>query len=240
MEKYPTRRSSNSIWLGFLLLLIGSALFLHQLNLPLPYWLFSWKTLLITIGLFMGLRNGFQNVGWVIPVIIGGIFLIEDIVPWLQWRQFAWPLVLIVIGCIIIFRPRRGNWNRSQITSSSMPASETKFSGEDYVDHVAVFGGVKKTIYSKDFKGGDIVCVFGGTELNMIQADINGRVILDVSAVFGGIKLIVPANWEIKSEVIAIFGGMDDKRPPHPNTDPGKLLVIKGNSFFGGIDVTSY
>ena len=37
--------------------------------------------------------------------------------------------------------------------------------------------------------------MFGGAEINFMQADIQGRVELEVNQVFGGTKLIVPAHW---------------------------------------------
>lgn len=52
----------------------------------------------------------------------------------------------------------------------------------------------------------------GGTEIDMTQADINGRVVLDVTQILGGTKLIIPAHWELKSELVSVFGGIEDKR----------------------------
>ncbi len=46
---------------------------------------------------------------------------------------------------------------------------------EDYIDAVTVFGGVKKNILSKNFRGGDVTTFMGGTELNLTHADIQGR-----------------------------------------------------------------
>lgn len=121
--------------------------------------------------------------------------------------------------------------------------SDSYFHGysDDYLDTVAVFGSVKKTILSKTFKGGEIVNVFGGAELDFTQADINGRVVLDVTQIFGGIKLIVPPHWQVVSDLAAIFSGNDDKR--RPGTIPlstDKILVIKGVSIFAGIDIRSF
>ncbi len=117
---------------------------------------------------------------------------------------------------------------------------ETSSSTEDYIDSVSVFGHVKKNIVSKAFKGGEIVNFMGGAEINLIQADFTGRIVLDVTQVFGGTKIIVPPHWQVNSEMAAIFGGTEDKRPLHPNTDSTKILVIKGTSVFGGIDIRSY
>ena len=151
MERYPTRRTNGNIWLGFLLLIIGGGLVLHQMNLALPYWLFTWKTLLITIGIFVGLRNGFQGASWIILILIGSIFLLQDLVPWLHWHQFGWPVALIIIGLFLIFRPRR-DWHRHNEWNwkNYGEASAEKFSNEDFINHTAVFGSVEKTILSKD------------------------------------------------------------------------------------------
>jgi predicted membrane protein len=85
------------------------------------------------------------------------------------------------------------------------------------------------------------VNIMGGTEINLMQADINGTVILEVTQIFGGTKLIVPSNWEIKPEMVAIFGGIEDKRTMQNvsgNTD--KILVLKGTTLFGGIEIRNY
>jgi len=249
MEKYPSRRHGGNIWVGLLFLIIGSALVIRQTHLQLPYWLFTWKTLLITIGIFVGMRNGFRGGTWFLLILIGSIsLLIQDLLPWMHWTLYGWPiaisgwpLALILFGLFLIFRPRR-DWRRHYDWDWKKydQAPEARFSSEDYLDHTAIFGSVQKTILSKDFHGGDITSFFGGTELNLIQADINGKVILDVTAIFGGAKLIVPSNWEIKSEMVAIFGGIEDKRPMNAVTNPEKVLILRGTTIFGGIEIVSY
>jgi len=118
----------------------------------------------------------------------------------------------------------------------------TRRSEADYLDAVSVFGGVKKTILSKDFKGGDIVNIFGGVELDFTQANINGSVSIDITQFFGGIKIIVPANWKVVSDLAAVFASVDDKRirTGAINVDADKILILKGVSFFAGVDIRSY
>ena len=112
---------------------------------------------------------------------------------------------------------------------------------EDCVNATAVFGGVKKSVISKNFKGGEVVSVFGGTELNLTQADIQHPVVLDTTQIFGGTTLIVPSNWSVKSEVAAILGGVSDERMVAPTGyDPNKTLIIKGTALFGGLNIKSY
>jgi len=115
------------------------------------------------------------------------------------------------------------------------------YSGDEHLDAVAIFGSVKKTIYSKNFQGGEIVNVFGGAEIDLTQSDINGRVYIDVTQVFGGVKMIVPSHWTVISDVAAVFAGFDDKRVRTAvPQDPNKILVIKGTSIFAGVDMRSY
>jgi hypothetical protein len=95
------------------------------------------------------------------------------------------------------------------------------------LDVTAIFGGIKKKVLSKNFKGGDIVAVMGGTEINLTQADFNGRISIDSFTMFGGTKLVIPPDWEVQSEVVAIFGGIEDKRPPATQHTPGKILFLE-------------
>jgi len=117
----------------------------------------------------------------------------------------------------------------------------TNYMGDDHIDTVSVFGGVKRTILSKNFKGGEIVNVFGGTDLDLTQADINGHVVIDITQLFGGIKLIIPPHWQVTSDVAAVFSSVDDKRRSMGtplSTD--KVLIIKGVSIFAGVDIRSF
>jgi hypothetical protein len=87
------------------------------------------------------------------------------------------------------------------------------------------------------------VTIFGGTELNFGQADMNNRIVLDITQIFGGAKLIVPPHWRIHSEeIVSIFGSVEDKRPivANPTYDENKVLILKGTNIFGGIDIKSY
>ena len=83
--------------------------------------------------------------------------------------------------------------------------------------------------------------VFGGTELNLTQADIQGSAVLELTTIFGGTKLIVPSNWSVKSEAVTIFGGIEDKRQIAQVIEhPEKKLILKGTVIFGGIDIKSF
>ena len=245
-EKYV---GSGHVLIGIFILLIGAIGLLKTLSLPIPDWIFSWPMLLIGLGFLLGLRSQFQNVTWLILMLIGSLFLMNHIYPELAMRRYIWPLALIMVGAFLIFRPRRQSWNRRNMDDENKPSGieesspyENKnYSSEDFIESTSIFGGIKKNVLSKKFKGGDVVNIMGGTEINLMQADINGRVILEIVQIFGGTKLIVPAHWEIKPEMVALFGGIEDKRQMQNVThNPDKILVLKGTTMFGGIDIRNY
>lgn len=233
---------SGRVWGGIVLLIIGSLLLADRLGLDLPRWFFSWQMVLMAVGLFIGARSNFKSWGWLIPFGIGFVSLADRIL-W-HWHiidfNMFWPAVIIVIGLIMIFRPKRKkDDSASQWAGFQTPVSEGPDQGE-VLESVAIFGSTKKNVLSKNFRGGDVTSFFGGSELNFMQADINGVVILDVTSVFGGAKLIVPSNWTVKSDVVTIFGGIDDKRQVTGTSDPNKVLVLDGTVIFGGMEIKSY
>ena len=242
MERTDGKHNRSGVWVGLIIVLIGLGWFLRQLNFPLPYWLFSWEMILIILGVAIGIKNHFRDKAWFILLLVGGVFLVRDIFPFLTWHNYLWPIALIVFGVFIILRPRRSHWkNYNEYNDNpAVVNSSESLTGDDTLDCTTAFGGMKKNIVSKNFKGGDVSSIFGGTELNFMQADIQGSVLLDVTQIFGGTKLIIPANWEVKSDVTAIFGGIEDKRVPAPNVDHSKVLVLNGTSIFGGIEIASY
>jgi predicted membrane protein len=118
--------------------------------------------------------------------------------------------------------------------------SREKYWSDNWLETVTIFGNVKKLVYSKNFKGGDIVSIFGGSEINLTHADFKGNIVIELVQIFGGAKLIIPPHWQVRSEMVAIFGGIDDKRPPQPNYDPEKVIILNGTTLFGGIEIKSY
>lgn len=250
-----SNQKSGKALVGFILLGLGFILLLKSLHLYfIPGWIFSWPVFLIIIGVFIGSRQGYNRPASFIPLAIGVLFLSNKIIPDMELGRFFWPFMIIGIGAYLIFgrkkSPEMNNplWEKrvdqefqaeSNDYDSRGQFNTNGFSG-DRVESASVFGGIKKNIVSKNFQGGEIVNFFGGSEINLMQADIKGVVKLEVVQVFGGTKIIVPSNWTVQSEMVAIFGGIEDKRPPQLNPFPDKVLIIEGTSIFGGIDIKSF
>jgi predicted membrane protein len=269
--EYNSKPRNGKVIAGLILLLVGGGLLLSQLNFFIfPWWIWRWPMWLILWGLFIGARSNFKKPSWIIMVFIGLAFLAGDIIPAFNAGAFIWPMAIIALGIWMIVR-RNQKWDRKQFKkdwkkewdpqsnwqnyTSTDPADVTADyteikephsssytnTADDYLEATAIFGGVNKTILSKNFKGGEITNIFGGTEIDFSQADINGRVIIDITQVFGGTKIIVPSNWQVVSDLAAIFAGVDDKRIRTTATlGSEKVLVLKGTSIFAGVDIRSF
>src|SRR5258708_6114237 len=246
-------RGLGRIGAGLFLLLIGGVLLLDQMGFPLPDWLFNWHVLMIVAGLFIGLRHNFRGGAWLVLILIGGFFFLQDYYPRFPLQRFIWPAVLIFVGMMIIISPKghrshwrdSGDWSRHaerwrRKTAQGFATMKEGYSSEDFVDATAIFGGVHKKIVSKNFRGGDITSIMGGTELDLTQADFTGVAKLEGTQVMGATKIIVPPHWEVRSEVTALFAGYEDKRQQPAITNPDKLLILHGTSVFGGIELKNY
>lgn len=259
MEERPAGRPFRHVWAGLFLLLVGGVLLLDQIGFPMPDWLFTWQSLLIALGLFIGLKSSFRGGSWMILILIGGFFLIEEHFPHIPMHRFLWPAVLIFVGLLIIIRPhnrplRPGrcwderekdhwkgkDWKREWNQDWNAGSKQSDYTSTDYIDSTAIFAGLHKKVVSKNFKGGDVTSIMGGTEVDLTQADFTGTIVLDVTQVMGGTKIIVPGHWEVRSEVTAVFAGFEDKRQQTAVTNPDKILIIQGTSIMGGIELRNY
>ncbi len=254
-DDYNHPRHNGRIFAGLFLLLVGAAFFMRELSFPFfPDWLFTWPMILIAVGIYTGIKHEFRNPGWLILVVIGGIFLADQTDIGFNFHRFLVPILIITVGFVMIMRPRRhGNWrwrdwdDWKQKSASSYGQDyarkqeyATSFSSEDFFDSTSIFGAAKKNILSKNFQGGDITCFFGGCEIDLSKADIQKTAVLDLTFVFGGGKIIVPSNWQISFHMTPVFGGIEDKRQQPLSDNPDKILIIKGTCVFGGLEIKNY
>lgn len=241
--------NSGKILSGVIVVVVGCVLLANKMGAQIPRWVISWEMLLITIGFYVGAKHSFRNWSWMVPVLIGSIFLVDRIVPNLEFRPYLWPVAIIGAGLFIIFNPgsigrtrwrRSGGWGNYAGFFNQGEGGVTD--SNDYLDSVAIFGGIEKNVVTKDFKGGKVTTLFGGSSINLTQSDINGRAELELTQIFGGAELIIPANWRLQSEMVSVFGGIEDKRKfqNDQSTDQTKTLLLKGTSIFGGLEIKSF
>ncbi|MHB1276778.1 MAG: LiaF transmembrane domain-containing protein [Bacteroidia bacterium] len=233
-------KAHNGRFFGFILILFGVLWLLNRLDYVFfPAWLISVPSLMVLIGLLVSIKTKFQRMGPIVVTLIGAAWLIRkhELLP-PEVSYLFWPIVLIAIGIIIVLKPKKTYRHHEKDEFSG--CWEDK-SSSDELEIDAIFCGSKKQILSKDFKGGEINLIFGGTELNLSQADFQKEVVIDVTIVFGGLKIIIPNNWELKTQLTTIAAGVEDKRRNDGlQVVPDKVLLLKGTVIFGGIDIQNH
>jgi predicted membrane protein len=236
---------------GVIIVAVGVALLLRNVGFLLPRWLFTWPMILILVGIYTGFKHNFKNNSWLIVTGIGAFFLIQKFIPSLHLEPLFWPLIIIAIGVMYMLNPGKKvgtNWkqidndDKSNVADSWQPfASNDAVDSNDEFSIRSVFSGVKRNIITKNFRRGKITTIFGGAEIDMSQADMTSPSYINIDVAFGGVEIVVPANWTVQNDIQGVFHGVEDKRYSNAVVvDPNKVLVLKGNCAFGGIEVKSY
>ena len=232
MENRP---SSKRTIIGFGILFVGVAWLLSNLNVidwNLNKYLFTWELILVFIGLVTIVGKDSKGFGLVM-FGVGTVLYIRNVFHFhFELSTIFWPSVLIALGLVFIFK--RGLEKKK--SKYSQPKDD-----ENVIDDVCIFGGLDKIIKSKAFEGGEVVTIFGGSELDLRHTEMLGdSITIELVNVFAGIKIFVPPNWTTRVQVVSIFGGFSDKSITTADPMEGKKeLVIKGVAIFGGGEITN-
>jgi predicted membrane protein len=218
---------------GGVILFVGVVLLLDHLGLisAAGLWRF-WPMILVLAGI-VNILDECRRI-WGVCMLVAGILL--------QLGQFGivhvtwallWPVMIIGVGLTLM-------WGSIKARKAGLGSGEVS-TGPGALNELAIFSGVEKRIMGKNFRGGRLVALFGGIEIDLWQAEMEGdEVVLHIDAIFGGVEIRVPDTWMVSSEGQGIFGGYSDSthlRPPTDPTQTRKTLVIRGAAVFGGVEI---
>lgn len=91
---------------GAIVTALGLLLMLDNLGLHIPHWILSWHTVMLAVGLLIGYRKDFKVSGWLVLVIIGGIYTLKDIA-FFDFSRFTSAFVLIGLGAYLLLKPAK-------------------------------------------------------------------------------------------------------------------------------------
>jgi predicted membrane protein len=152
---------------------------------------------------------------------------------------FLFALVLIAIGVRMIARRSVADgwhWDDHHHDHGHDHGTAAPASGERTIDEVAIFSALNRSYATEHFKGGKIVMVFSGGEIDLTQVKVDGSEIhLEVSSIFSGIQITIPKDWKVVSTANVFLGGVDTSNAQ--GGDGAVTLVIHGDAVFGGIEV---
>lgn len=138
--------------------------------------------------------------------------------------------------------PNTDNNNTSNHTNTAQESNTygqySNYYAENYLKVDSIFGNAKKIVLSKNFLGGTITNVFGSTQVNLLQADLQQPIVIDVFSLFGSTKIIVPPHWTVNHTISSILSETDDRRIIINHAfDDNKKMYITGTSIFGNVTI---
>ena len=190
-------------------------------------YIFSWRFLLVVIGVFIIVKDSRSVFG--ILVLATGLVSTTTYFWDLPegWEDFLPPVALMVVGLVLLLRPNR----------AKMPKLDT--SDDNVLNRATVFGSYNNKVTSVLFKGGYLTSVFGSNHIDLSKAHLGkDEVVMQCTSVFGSTVLIVPESWEIKLETTNVLGSTEDKRFITDRViEKEGTLIVSGLSLFGSLVV---
>jgi predicted membrane protein len=223
---------STRLWLGIAVIIFGILMALD--NLPFSHdhlFLRLWPVILIVVGIGKVSRPQVEKgiSGWVF--VLAGAFLLLHYFGSDNLTDALGPLFIVALGVFLVTKAlRKGRGVPPELAAH-----------DSFISSTAIFSGSKRRVTQQDFKGGELTAIFGGFELDLRQATLEGnQVRVDVFVLFGGGELKIPQDWAVTMKGSAIMGGFEDKTLHMPSAEPlGPRihLVVTGLILFGGLTV---
>lgn len=228
----------------------------------------GWWTLFIIVPCFISIIQYGFNTGNSIGLAVGGLLLLaaQDIIPPGIAAKMFFPVLLVIVGLAIIFRPaitkasyKSGNTkyttsnkdgNAKYTTSDKEGDAKTEYSytytynGPNDTqnwntscgsDIVAVFCGNNGSFNGRVFKGASATAVFGGVDVDLRGATIEGEATLNATAIFGGVDVFTDNNVQVVYRSVPVFGGVECSIPPRDKSLP--TLYVNCVAIFGGVEI---
>ena len=222
-------RVTGRLVFGLVLVACGLMWTLENLGVPgveqFSRW---WPAALVVYGLvrITGLDGTRRVVSGSLVMLIGFYMLARElgIVRISIFR--LWPVWLIIVGSILVWRSMRG------------PGAEHDLSDRSsYPRPFAFMGGNARKVESQEFVGLEATAVMGGVEADLTGARPRGReVVAEVFAWWGGIELVVPEDWHVVSEVTPVMGGVEDSTH-FAGGELATTLIVRGLVVMGGVEI---
>lgn len=214
------KKNISTIFIGILIIVLGVIFLGDSLNIwNVQIFFDGWWTVFIIIPSIIGLLKKEALASSFLGLSIGILLLLasQEVIKWNMVGKIFIPIILIVIGLLIIFKP-----GTKKIDKKNLP------------EYIGLFSSIEEKV-NKNFKGANCIAIFGGVELDLRDVDIKSDISINCTTVFGGIDIIAPKNVNIKTSGMPIFGGIEN--PKESKEESAPTIYINYVCIFAGIDI---
>lgn len=217
--------------IGIAIIVMGVMLTLDNLGLVEAHVIFRlWPLVLVALGLSKLRQDGSNSTAAWVLILLGGFILLANF-GHLHLMDAFGPLLIVALGIFLVTRALK--------QSRGVPPELQK--SENFLQGMAIFGGFKRRVQTQAFRGGELTAIFGGFEVDLTRAAMEGtQARVDVFVLFGGGEIRVPEGWEIANSASSILGSVNDATYHGGEPREGRpRLVLTGLTLFGGVEVKS-
>jgi hypothetical protein len=216
---------------GLIIMFVGVVLTLDVLELVNARDILRfWPVALIAFGVAnmtqAGDRGGLVRGG--LMTFFGSWWLLTmlHVLPSHSWRLF-WPLLLVLAGAALVAQ------------TMQRTADPPRGDPNERITIVGILGGGNRTSTANPFRGGDLVAVMGGGQVDLRRAVIppGEQAVIDIVSMMGGFEIIVPESWAVDDRTMPIMGGVGNETRPLATAGAPPTLVLRGVMFMGGVNI---
>ena len=254
MKKVTVKFNLSSIIWGIILVAVGVIYALNSLGVTdINIFFKGWWTLFIIVPCTVSLFTDryLENVAGNLCGIAIGVFLLlcaRGILQYSMIWKLLLPAFIVIVGLKMLFG---GIFSRKYIErddnfdddddddeendddGEAEPINTTK--RERHIHRTnAIFSARNVNFDGSVFDAAAINVIFGGVQLDLRKAIIEGDCKIHSNCIFGGVTILVPENVNVKINDSSIFGGSVNKTRHH---DGAPTIYIHNNTIFGGITV---
>jgi len=218
---------------GLIIMIVGAVLTFDVLGLLTASTILRfWPLALLAFGLVTLTQANDRGalVRGGLMTFFGGWLLLATlhVLPSHSWRLF-WPLLLVIAGATLVAQ-----------SMQDRAADPPRGDPTERVNIIGILGGGNRTSTANPFRGGDLVAVMGGGQIDLRRAVIppGEQAVIDIVSMMGGFEIIVPESWVVDDRTMPIMGGVgNETRPPAAGAGPAPILVLRGVMFMGGVNI---
>ena len=239
MKKTTVKFNFSSIIWGIVLIAAGVIFALNALDITnIDIFFKGWWTLFIIIPCTINLFTDRDIAGNLFGIALG-VFLFlcaRDILDYSMIWKLLLPAFVVIIGLKMLIKGifGRKGWDDDDDDDDDDFDETIDENGNPPHTANAIFSAHRVNYDGRVFHSAELNVIFGGAQLDLRNAIIEGDCKVRANCIFGGITVLVPDNVNVKVEGSSIFGGVSNKTTEHPGAH---TIYVKGNSIFGGVSV---